>query len=180
ANAVITFGAGEALAFAKTSLLLPSEEIVGQSMMRAWRGWEAGGVFPRTVRPASVAANNTAGFGPRLGPKGVVPGRHNANVTVRDASGNIVHHERVVSGGMTPVQKELGFPLSSNATHTEAQAVMNTSIPSGSGFNMTITGQRAPCPSCKNYMQLHYENTGTPVQYQWRENGSTQLWNTGP
>jgi RHS repeat-associated protein len=56
ANAVITFGAGEALAFAKTSLLLPSEEIVGQSMMRAWRGWEAGGVFPKTSRPASVAA----------------------------------------------------------------------------------------------------------------------------
>jgi len=46
----------------------------------------------------------------RTGPRGVDAARHNANVAVRDANGNLLSHERLVSGNMTPTEKALGFP----------------------------------------------------------------------
>ncbi|WP_425510442.1 hypothetical protein [Xanthomonas hawaiiensis] len=46
----------------------------------------------------------------RLGPKGVVRVYHNASVMVRRAEGQIISHERIVSGNMTPTEKALGFP----------------------------------------------------------------------
>ncbi|MCP3869275.1 MAG: hypothetical protein GY703_14465 [Gammaproteobacteria bacterium] len=112
-----------------------------------------------------------------MGSHGVVPGRHNANVTVRGADGNIVSHERIVSGNMTPAEKALGFPKNTLASHTEARAVTNTALKPGQ--SMTITGQKPPCPSCKGYMNRAANETGASIRYQWRENGATQRWTAG-
>ena len=126
------------------------------------------------VKGATIAA--IAGM-VRRGPKGVVPKHHNANVTVRDANGNIISRERVVSGNMTPEEKALGFPKSTLASHTEARAVRNTQLQPGQ--TMTITGQKAPCPSCKGEMNKAVEQTGADVRYQYREDGRTQVWEAG-
>ena len=112
---------------------------------------------------------------PRTGPKGVVEGRHNANVTVRDSNGNIVSHHREVSGNMTAAEKQLGFPRNSLATHTEVRATQTPVPPGGS---TTITGQRAPCPSCRGVMNQSAKRTGTQIRYQWRKDGMTQKWET--
>ncbi|WKJ92598.1 RHS repeat-associated core domain-containing protein [Methylomonas montana] len=113
----------------------------------------------------------------RTGPKGVDPDHHNANVMVRDASGDVISHERIVSGNMTPTEKALGFPKNTLASHTEARAVTNTALKQGD--TMTITGQRPPCPSCKGYMNRAAEETGATIRYQWRDNGQTQRWTAG-
>ncbi len=112
-----------------------------------------------------------------LGSNSVVSGRHNANVTVRDGNGNIVSHERIVSGNMTPAEKALGFPKNTLASHTEARAVTNTTLKRGQ--SMTITGQQRPCPSCKGFMNRATSETGATIRYQWRENGSTRSWTAG-
>lgn len=96
---------------------------------------------------------------------------------VKDANGNVVSHERVVSGNMTTTEKALGFPKNTLASHTEARAVTNT--PLKAGDTMTITGQRPPCPSCKGYMNRANAETGANIRYQWRENGQTQRWTAG-
>jgi hypothetical protein len=111
---------------------------------------------------------------PRLGPRGVDPNHHNANVTVRDADGNIIHHERIVSGNMTPEEKALPFPKNTLASHTEARAMRN--VPLEEGQTMTITGENPPCPSCKGAMNQRMRETGGTVKYQWREGGNTQKW----
>jgi RHS repeat-associated protein len=115
---------------------------------------------------------------PRTGPKGVDPNHHNANVLVRDAQGNIISHERIVSGNMTPEEKALGYPLSSLASHTEARAVRQN--PLEMDQKMTITGQLPPCPSCKGYMSRAAAESGAAIEYQWRQFGRTQRWVAGP
>src|SRR3546814_17478673 len=67
----------------------------------------------------------------RLGPKGVDPLHHNANVLVRDASGNVVAHQRFVSGNMTLDEQALGFPKNTLASHTAARAVRTMELESG-------------------------------------------------
>lgn len=131
-------------------------------------------VGPELALGLRVATRNAEAV-PRTGPKGVDPGRHNANVTVRDNDGNIVSHHREVSGNMTAAEKELGFPQNTLASHTEARAVQTSVRP---GESMTITGQRAPCPSCKGKMNSAAERTGTKIKYQWREDGKTRRWET--
>jgi Pput_2613-like deaminase len=111
---------------------------------------------------------------PRSGPKGVDPEHHNANVLVQDESGQVVGHERVVSGDMTPEQNAMGFPKGQLASHTEAKAV--TATPLKPGESMTITGQEPPCPSCKGYMNRAAKDSGATIQYRWRENGGTKTW----
>ncbi len=113
----------------------------------------------------------------RGGVRGVDPLRHNANVTIRDSSGSIISHERVISGNMTPIEKLLGFPKNTLASHTEARAVRNSTLEPGQ--TMTITGQRPPCPSCKDAMNNAAENSGATIKYQWRENGKTKVWKAG-
>jgi hypothetical protein len=111
---------------------------------------------------------------PRTGPIGVDPKHHNANVLVRDANGNVVRHERLVSGNMTPEEVALPFPRNTLASHTEARAVR--SIPLEEGQTMVITGQRPPCPSCKGAMNRTTRETGATIQYQWRQDGVTRRW----
>jgi len=113
----------------------------------------------------------------RLGPKGVIAGRHNANVLVRDSKGSVTHHERFVSGNMTPAEGALGFPKNTLATHTEARAVRNIQLKPGE--SMTITGQKPPCPSCKGIMNKAAKETGATIKYQWRANGVTRVWIAG-
>lgn len=120
----------------------------------------------------------SGGLVPRLGPKGIDPLHHNANVTIRDAQGNIISHERVVSGNMTPTEQALGFPKNTLASHTEARAVRNT--PLEAGQSMTITGQLPPCPSCKGAMNRAAQESGATIKYQWRQDGRTQVWQTLP
>ena len=86
----------------------------------------------------------------RTGPNGVDPNHHNANVMVKYASGNVVSHEGLVSGNMTPAEKALGFPKGTNASHTEDRVVTNSKL--SSGDTMTITGKGRPCNSFKGYM----------------------------
>jgi len=111
---------------------------------------------------------------PRTGPRGVDPAHHNANVTVRDADGGIISHSRLVSGNMTPEEQALGFPKNTLASHTEARAVKQTALEKGQ--SMTITGQNAPCPTCKGAMNKAAGETGATIKYQWRDNGRTQTW----
>lgn len=146
----------------------------------------AAGAFAlaRKIPVVKLTSELYQGLGPldldvtkRTGPKGVDPKHHNANVMVKDANGNVVSHERVVSGNMTTTEKALGFPKNTLASHTEARAVTNT--PLKAGDTMTITGQRPPCPSCKGYMNRANAETGANIRYQWRENGQTQRWTAG-
>jgi hypothetical protein len=114
---------------------------------------------------------------PRLGPRGVDPAHHNANIMVRDASGRLRHHERIVSGNMTPEEQALGFPRGMMASHTEARAVRN--IPLQPGETMVITGQRPPCTNCRGAMNQAARDTGATIIYRWRENGVTRTWTAG-
>jgi hypothetical protein len=97
-----------------------------------------------------------------------------SNVMVKDAQGNVINHERIVSGNMTAEEKALGFPQNTLASHTEARAVRN--IPLEQGQRMTITGQKPPCPSCKGYMNRATQESEATVRYQWRQDGKTQRW----
>ncbi|MBN3723569.1 type IV secretion protein Rhs [Burkholderia sp. Ac-20379] len=99
-------------------------------------------------------------------------GTHYANVTVTDASGNVLHTEGLQSGNMTPEEKALGFPRASLATHTEARAVRQ--IPLEPGQVMTIDGQYPPCKSCQGKMRMAAEQSGATIHYTWEENGSPQ------
>lgn len=114
---------------------------------------------------------------PRLGPHGVDPAHHNANIMVRDASGRLRHHERIVSGNMTPEEQALGFPRNTLASHTAARAIRN--IPLQRGETTTITGQRPPCPTCKGVMNQAARDSGATIIYRWRENGVTRTWTAG-
>ncbi|MEQ1933724.1 MAG: RHS repeat-associated core domain-containing protein, partial [Fimbriimonadaceae bacterium] len=129
----------------------------------------------RTASGMEAAANSVV---PRLGSKGVDLLHHNANVTIRDAAGNIISHERVVSGNMSAAEKALGFPRGSLASHTEARAVRGNSLEAGQ--SMTITGQQAPCPSCKGAMNRAATESGATIKYQWRQDGATQVWIATP
>jgi RHS repeat-associated protein len=105
---------------------------------------------------------------------GVDPKHHNANVIVQDSSGKIIIRSRYVSGNMTPEEKALGFPKNTLASHTEARAVRDIKLKQGE--NMTITGQRPPCPSCKGKMNQTSQNSGASINYRWRQNGQTNKW----
>ncbi|TQV75607.1 hypothetical protein FLL45_06230 [Aliikangiella marina] len=141
--------------------------------------YAAGGIvsaetaFLKAMSRVSVSKTVTV----RTGPRGVDPNHHNANVMVRDADGNILSHERIVSGNMTPTEKALGFPKNTLASHTEARAVTHTALKQGD--TMTITGQLPPCNSCKGYMNRAVNETGANIKYQWRQDGKTQTWLAG-
>ncbi|MGH6614422.1 hypothetical protein [Sphingomonas sp.] len=113
-----------------------------------------------------------------MGPKGVDPLHHNANVLVRDSAGNVVSHERLVSGNMTLEEQALGFPKNTLASHTEARAVRGTDLQPGD--TMTITGQNPPCPSCKGAMNRAATESGATIRYQWRQDGKTVIWYAKP
>ncbi|MFC0181499.1 Pput_2613-like deaminase [Pseudarcicella hirudinis] len=115
----------------------------------------------------------------RTGPIGVDENHHNANVRIVNSDNQTVKAERIVSGNMTAEEKSLGFPLNTLASHTEARAVNNNenmSLLNVSGNQMIITGQQAPCPSCRGKMNQVSIQTGTPIIYQWREGGETLTW----
>ena len=136
---------------------------------------KVGGKILGKLLPKSVASKTLPQSVPRTGTKGVVPDRHNANVMVTDESGNVLSHQRIVSGNMTPEEQALGFPKGSLASHTEARAVNNTVL--NPGDNMTIVGQSRPCPSCKGAINKAAKETDASIQYKWREGGQTQIWN---
>jgi RHS repeat-associated protein len=112
----------------------------------------------------------------RTGQKGLDALHHNANVLVRDVSGKIREHTRLVSGYMTEQEKALGFPLGSLASHTEARAASNILLKEGEA--MLITGQKRPCPSCRGKMNRAAEDSGGTITYQWRSDGTTKKWST--
>jgi hypothetical protein len=115
---------------------------------------------------------------PRSGPKGVDPLHHNANALVRNASGDVVVHQRFVSGNMTPEEQALGFPKNTLASHTEARAVQNVRLKQGD--HMTITGQNSPCKLCRGVMRRAAAKSGATIEYRWRENGKSKSWTARP
>jgi hypothetical protein len=131
-------------------------------------------LFEGTV---TAHAPTTGEVVPRLGPRGLDPAHHNANVMVRDASGQLRNHERLVSGNMTAEEQALGFPRNTLASHTEARAIRN--IPVQPGGTMIVTGQRPPCPICKGLMNQAARDRGARFIYRWRENGVTRTWTAG-
>jgi hypothetical protein len=136
------------------------------------------GLEPISGRLTAVPESPSPTLIPRLGPKGVDPLRHNANVLVRDAQGNVVAHQRFVSGNMTLEEQALGFPKNTLASHTEARAVRTMELQPGG--SMTITGQSPPCPSCKGAMNRAASESGATIKYQWRQNGKTVSWTATP
>jgi len=136
--------------------------------------------IPKSNVAVSVK-NNTKLSAPirRSGPVGVDEGHHNANVRILNDEGKTIKAERVVSGNMTEDEKALGFPLNTLASHTEARAVRNAEnqeLMRVDGNQMVITGQQAPCPSCKGKMNKLSQESGNTIIYQWRENDETKTW----
>jgi hypothetical protein len=152
---------------------LPVDIGASIAMAGAFAPMRAGASQPRTA--VGTEAINLV---PRSGPRGVDPNHHNANVLVRDAAGNVVAHQRIVSGNMTLEEQALGFPRNTLASHTEARAVRT--MPLEPGGSMTITGQNPPCPSCKGVMNQAATESGATIRYQWRENGRTLTWTATP
>jgi hypothetical protein len=66
---------------------------------------------------------------------------------------------------MTAVERALGFPRSSLATHTEARAARQ--IPLRKGDTMIIEGSYPPCPSCKGAMNQAARESGATIHYFW-------------
>ncbi|HKR25623.1 MAG TPA: LysM peptidoglycan-binding domain-containing protein, partial [Allosphingosinicella sp.] len=128
-----------------------------------------------TARAAGARPLVRPGAG-RLGPYGVDPARHNANVLVRDAEGRLIHNERFVSGNMTAAERALGYPRGTNLSHTEARATRQ--LPLEPGQTMIITGQRPPCNACKGAMNTAAGRSGATIRYQWRQDGRTRTWTT--
>jgi len=115
---------------------------------------------------------------PRLGQKGVDAAHNNANVLVRDASGKIVTHRRLVSGNMTAEEKALGYPKGMLASHTEVRAVRGIDLRLGD--TVTITGHLPPCIPCRGAMNRAATETGATIKYQWRQGGKTITWTATP
>jgi hypothetical protein len=89
---------------------------------------------------------------------------HTAQVTVT-RNGKTVVNERLASGGMTPDEAALGFPLSALATHTEARAVRR--FPLEPGDVMVIRGKYPPCPPCKGKMNQAAISQNASIRYEW-------------
>jgi hypothetical protein len=49
---------------------------------------------------------------PRTDPRGVDSAHHHANVAIRDVNGNLISHERLVSGSITATEQALSMPRS--------------------------------------------------------------------
>ncbi|GAA0335366.1 hypothetical protein GCM10009087_52200 [Sphingomonas oligophenolica] len=126
----------------------------------------------------TAAEDGTVNLVPRLGPNGVDPARHNANLLVSDSSGKIVTHQRLVSGNMTTQEKALGFPKNMLAAHTEARAVRGIDLRPGD--TVTITGQLPPCTPCRGSMNQAATRSGATIKYQWRQGGKTLTWVATP
>jgi len=119
--------------------------------------------------------SNTRGQGvARSGPRGVDPDHHNANITQRNAEGDIVSHGRMISGNMTPEERALGYPKGPNASHTEPRGLKSLNLTPRD--IITITGQLEPCPTCKGYMNKCSIDSNVRIIYRWRENGKTMTW----
>jgi RHS repeat-associated protein len=122
----------------------------------------------KVTSKAAKAADKVADVG-----KGVVSGRHNANIRIL-SDGKTVSKSREVSGNMTAKQKAMGFPKGSLASHTEAKAIRNNRLKAGQ--EMRITGQLPPCPTCKGVMNKAARETGAKIRYRWRQDGRTHTW----
>ncbi|MBM4262842.1 MAG: hypothetical protein FJ145_15610 [Deltaproteobacteria bacterium] len=127
--------------------------------------------FIRGVQSGNIPVTSSAGAVAKTA------GHHQANVTLRNAEGRVIHRGRVVSGNMTDEEKALGFPKNTLASHTEARAIRNT--PLRPGESLTITGQKPPCPVCKGTMNKAAKESGAVIRYQWREGGQTHRWYAG-
>jgi hypothetical protein len=68
---------------------------------------------------------------------------------------------------MTPEERELGFPRSVQATHTEFRAV--TQYPLEPGETMEIDGFFEPCSTCKGAMNNAASSSGGQIFYNWPE-----------
>ncbi len=94
-------------------------------------------------------------------------GKHTATVEVINKNGNVKSCQTLQSGSMTPEEKELGFPRSTLATHTENRAMRQVDIASGDVVN--ISGEYPPCTSCKGAMNKKAKEVGCVVNYSWPE-----------
>lgn len=90
---------------------------------------------------------------------------HTMQATLVGADGQIVGTEQYTSGGMTALQRALGFPKSMLATHTEAKAT--TEIAFQEGDTLYLQGELAPCKSCKGFMNNAAEYYGIEIVYTW-------------
>lgn len=95
---------------------------------------------------------------------------------VRDAEGNVVSHERFVSGNMTAEEKAMGYPKGQNASHTEARFARYRGENINEGDVITMTGQLPPCNSCKGYLNRLSAEKNVDITYRWREDGVTKRW----
>jgi hypothetical protein len=124
---------------------------------------------------ATKATGAAEGLVARAGRRGIDPEHHNANMTVR-VDGQMVQHERLVSGNMTEAEAPLGYPKSSLATHTEVRGIKGVNVPLGPRVDITFTGQKRPCPPCKGFMNKTASETGVRITYRYRDGGRTQQW----
>jgi hypothetical protein len=90
---------------------------------------------------------------------------HEASAVYRDRGGKVRWREELKSGGMQPAERELGYPKSSLATHTEIRSL--NQAPLGKGGELQINGQYDPCGACIKAMVEASETTGATIRYSW-------------
>jgi len=103
-------------------------------------------------------------------------GPHTATANLFDSNGNLKATGTWQSGHMTPAEAALGFPKSTLATHTEARITTDLRGKATAGDHLIISGQYAPCNSCKGKMNAFSKETGAKVTYTWTENGEVKSW----
>lgn len=89
---------------------------------------------------------------------------HSATVRIRNSQGTETSREELHSGNMTPEEAALGYPRSSQATHTEARAIQR---PLQAGDTMRIDGLYDPCGGCRTAMRQAAQRTGATIFYWW-------------
>ena len=126
---------------------------------------------PLAVR-ADIGSAYKTGIG--LGPA------HNANIRVRNIDNETMARWRERSGEMPGSQKLLGRQ-GSLGSHTEAKGLARLEgYQFSPGDYVEITGQLAPCTSCRGAMNSFATRHGVPIRYQWWENGKSNSWSAFP
>lgn len=89
---------------------------------------------------------------------------HEASAVYRDRDGTVRWTDKLKSGNMQPAERELRYPKSSHATHTEMRALKHA--PLEKGGELRINGQYDPCSACRKAMEKA-SLSGATVRYWW-------------
>lgn len=93
-----------------------------------------------------------------------------SSILIRE--GQVAQRIEAVSGEMTAAQKAMGYPKGQLASHTEPKTLARTNLQPGD--ILVIKGTKAPCPSCRGYMNRAAAEFKATVHYVW----GNEYWST--